>query len=907
MRIAGAVGSLSLTDAAVSITDANGQLVTSTTSDALARFSVEVPPDAALPLQLVASSGLDLLYDSPTSLVQAAVIETPGSQTINVSPLSTMIAAMIECSRVPLSASAAWNLMAPQFAMGLPASANPLTTEISEVSAPALMLANALLEETLRRAETALDRAGYPSSGNGILDALACDLIDDGAFNGTPESGRQLAAARGAEAAVLLEIVADRLTIDGQLAAPRFDGALATLLGRSDLTASGVSESVAVIEQARRAALLFADSVQSAEARLAIAALGGSPQQVAADLQALDYEPVRSELNALVDRMAGADTSALTALKERMRAQAASSPPISSFAASASIATAGEAVQLTWATSGAEACVAEGDWAGNRSGQGTYTTEPLQSSTRYALTCLGLGGVTSRTIDVGIAETSTQPPVGITLSASRTIVDAGDRARLTWAASNADSCTASGAWRGDRPTTGSEETGPLAEPATYRLDCTGPGGEDSASVVVGVAVPASAPPTLTLSASASTVAVGSLVGLSWTSSDADVCWASGGWSGSQPVQGSEVLAVNADVSFSLRCTGPGGSSSRTVSVTASNPPEPMVSLSAADPSVSPGDSTTLSWVSSDATDCQASGNWSGSRPPDGSASSGPLSEPGTFTLVCSGPGGSASSSIDIEMLPEINLNLSSDRVLAGDYVQISWSSTDTDSCSASGDWTGARATSGSEAVGPLQADATSGGSQSTGSFDGTKTFTLTCTGPGGTDSATLAVAIDDLPEPTVTLSADDEWVDAGNGTRLHWSAEHADSCEATGAWSGARTASGSEEIGPLTSSSTFSLSCSNAAGNAISMVTVGVPAQLTLNWVAPTENVDGSTLDDLSHYRVYYGAASRDYTEQVDVSDPGATSVSIAVAPGSYFVAMTAIDAAGNESALSNEVEKEAR
>jgi hypothetical protein len=79
---------------------------------------------------------------------------------------------------------------------------------------------------------------------------------------------------------------------------------------------------------------------------------------------------------------------------------------------------------------------------------------------------------------------------------------------------------------------------------------------------------------------------------------------------------------------------------------------------------------------------------------------------------------------------------------------------------------------------------------------------------------------------------------------------------------------------------------------------------MSLNWVAPTENVDGSPLTDLAGYRVYYGTSSRSYANSVPVSSPGASSVSITAPSGDYYVAMTALDAEGNESAYSNEVLK---
>jgi hypothetical protein len=88
------------------------------------------------------------------------------------------------------------------------------------------------------------------------------------------------------------------------------------------------------------------------------------------------------------------------------------------------------------------------------------------------------------------------------------------------------------------------------------------------------------------------------------------------------------------------------------------------------------------------------------------------------------------------------------------------------------------------------------------------------------------------------------------------------------------------------------------------MIALRVNGPIALSWVAPTENVDGSPLTDLAAYRVYYGEASRAYTAQRHIDDRTQTSTTITLPSGDYFVAMTALDAEGNESAYSNEVLK---
>ena len=80
---------------------------------------------------------------------------------------------------------------------------------------------------------------------------------------------------------------------------------------------------------------------------------------------------------------------------------------------------------------------------------------------------------------------------------------------------------------------------------------------------------------------------------------------------------------------------------------------PTVSLSADPTSVASGSGTRLTWSSTGANACAASGAWSGTQPTSGaSVAEGPLSSTATFTLTCSGPGGtSAPASVTIDVTP----------------------------------------------------------------------------------------------------------------------------------------------------------------------------------------------------------------------------------------------------------------
>lgn len=76
--------------------------------------------------------------------------------------------------------------------------------------------------------------------------------------------------------------------------------------------------------------------------------------------------------------------------------------------------------------------------------------------------------------------------------------------------------------------------------------------------------------------------------------------------------------------------------------------QPVITFSASKSSIYQGQSTTLTWSTTNATSCTASGNWSGSKATNGSEIVSPTVPPSaTYTLTCTGPGGTASTPVYI--------------------------------------------------------------------------------------------------------------------------------------------------------------------------------------------------------------------------------------------------------------------
>jgi hypothetical protein len=77
---------------------------------------------------------------------------------------------------------------------------------------------------------------------------------------------------------------------------------------------------------------------------------------------------------------------------------------------------------------------------------------------------------------------------------------------------------------------------------------------------------------------------------------------------------------------------------------------------------------------------------------------------------------------------------------------------------------------------------------------------------------------------------------------------------------------------------------------------------VSVSWIPPTENTDGSVLMNLGGYVIHYGTASKTYTSTITLTNPGLTLYVIESLPaGTYYFAMTARTTSGVESSLSAE------
>jgi hypothetical protein len=165
-------------------------------------------------------------------------------------------------------------------------------------------------------------------------------------------------------------------------------------------------------------------------------------------------------------------------------------------------------------------------------------------------------------------------------------------------------------------------------------------------------VPTTAP-TVTFSASPSSVAPGGTSTLGWTSTNATSCTGSGAWSGIKATSGYQTFnSLQSNQTYTITCTGAGGSAtmSVTVTVTTSTPtPAPTVTFSANPATVTSGGSVTLTWSSTNATSCAAAGGWTGLKSLSGSVVLSNLTASQNYILACAGAGGTTTQSVSVSV------------------------------------------------------------------------------------------------------------------------------------------------------------------------------------------------------------------------------------------------------------------
>jgi len=237
-------------------------------------------------------------------------------------------------------------------------------------------------------------------------------------------------------------------------------------------------------------------------------------------------------------------------------------------------------------------------------------------------------------------EEEEEPPT-IIFNVDHESVSAGQTVTLSWIVTNADRVNIEGL--GNVSLKGSRKVKP-SETTTYTLTAKGGGGTRTESVEVTVE---SAPgPSIIFNASPESIQKGQLVTLTWMVSEATEVSIEGignvSAKGTRKVKPSEAGVTT----FTLTATGTGGTRTESIEVEVLGGPIPTILFSASSESIQTGQTVTLNWQTTNATEVSIEGI--GKVPARGTKKVKPT-ENTVYTLTATGENGTQTAAVEIEV------------------------------------------------------------------------------------------------------------------------------------------------------------------------------------------------------------------------------------------------------------------
>jgi hypothetical protein len=169
--------------------------------------------------------------------------------------------------------------------------------------------------------------------------------------------------------------------------------------------------------------------------------------------------------------------------------------------------------------------------------------------------------------------------------------------------------------------------------------------------------PAALPPTATFTVDRSEVTRGQSATLTWNSTDATTVTINGSL---VQLAGTLTVSPSATTTYGLFASGPGGSAQASLTLTViSPPPVPSVTFNARNLQIIQGQSSSLTWDSTNADTVSINGS---SVPVDGSMSVTPVATT-TYNLTATGPGGSVRASVTLAVTapsPSVTIDVKPD-------------------------------------------------------------------------------------------------------------------------------------------------------------------------------------------------------------------------------------------------------
>jgi hypothetical protein len=398
-----------------------------------------------------------------------------------------------------------------------------------------------------------------------------------------------------------------------------------------------------------------------------------------------------------------------------------SQPFIRDFWASKATISAGEAVTLAWETFNTDSVVID-NGVGSQPANGSVEVSPTRT-TVYNLTAVGPGGTASASLTIAVDASGT--PIIESFEASPTTVLAGGEVTLSWETDNALHVELNHGI-GQQQAKGSVVVRPT-ESTVYVLTAYGQAGNATAEVTVTVAAP-NTPVILEFLAQPAAVQRGGSVTLRWTTQNAVSVDIDNGAGTGLPASGTVQVTPLDTTTFTLTARGTNGTATAQRTVTVTVPPPSVTSFGATPVSITLGQSTTLSWQTTDATSVDIDNGAGTGLPASGTVQVSPTTTT-RYALVARGPGGQANAEVTVSVAvpgaPVVLVFSASPQTIApGGSTTLSWSTQGATSVTLD-NGLGTQAVTGMVTVSPGQST----------------TYTLTASGPGGQTTAQVNVSV----------------------------------------------------------------------------------------------------------------------------------------------------------------------
>jgi hypothetical protein len=867
----------------VAVSDAAGTPLAETTTDGAARFFLDLPVEEAVyPLFVTVTGGTNLVTGASPDVPLLSYIESPlVTAAANATLFSTLVVgvadkmsgglnqANLEAAKVIVRDAMSFGLDAADFDQVI---AGP----VADAKMPAVLKASEALAEMLRRTTAALMATGQVAASDEVLQALQADLVD-GVVDGLGAPGadaRTAAISHVVTAQVLLETITNTLVVNGVIAAPMLDAAIQQVLIAPDpsLTTASVLITASALQQTSDAvytAMAVGDDplLATISERLGSIYPDTSPDTVAAMLpvdSSLTLEPV-------VAYVSTTDETQLELINNRPRGKAkgwnrepiiTGDPPAevqaSSLYSFVPQAADPDGDPLTFMVKGKPAWASFNSTDGRLQGMpgakdvGTYSGIEIDVTDGTRVSALGPFEISVTSGPNGAPTISGTPPGGVTV---------GNRYSFQPSATDPDGDPLTFSIQG-KPAWATFST------ADGLLEGTPGDGEEGTYSDVSISVTDG---TETRSLTAFSITVSALPN------------AAPEISGTPPSQ----VMVDANYSFVPNALDPDGD---TLTFDVQNKP---------------------AWLEFNTSNGQLSGIPSGGNV-------------GTYSsIVISASDGRDSTSLpafEITVIPPPNQPPSISGTPPSSVTEGTQYSFTPIASDADGDaltfsiqnppgWA-----SFSTSTGRLQGTPTD---TDVGSYDN-----ISISVTDGQDSrslATFSISVNALANRPPTISADIiREVTVGSTYSLTPVATDPDgdvltfSIQNKPPWASFSTTDGrlqgtpdAADVGKYDAIRIFVSDGQESAQLTSYSITVLATATggFTLNWDAPTSSEDGSALQDLAGYRIYMGTQSGSYPDVIEINNAGVTTyVFDNLAAGTYFMLVTAVDAAGNESLPSAEV-----